>query len=64
MNVIVDALSHKPQSILASLILDDWKRMITVEDYNLQYYEDSNVALAYNVFATPSLLQDEDLREI
>ena len=71
-NVVVDALSHKSRGLLACLVLEDWKRTIIVEDYDLQYYEADDVALAYNVTATPSLLQhaketqwqDTELREI
>ena len=54
MNVAVDALSRKPHGILASLALEGWKKASTVKDYNQQYYEDENVALDYNVTATPS----------
>ena len=52
-NVVANALSRKPHVILASLALEGWKRASTVEGYNLQYYEDDNVALVYNVIATP-----------
>ena len=55
-NVVADALSWKPRGILASLDFEGWKRAATVEGYDLQYYEDENVALVYNVTATPSLL--------
>ena len=50
---MANALSRKPHVILASLALEGWKRASTVEGYNLQYYEDDNVALVYNVIATP-----------
>ena len=71
-NVVADALSRKPRGVLASLALEDWRRSVTVADYNLQYYESDNVALVYNVAATLSLLQhaketqwqDVELRDI
>ena len=56
-NVVADALSRKPRGVLASLALEDWRRSVTVADYSLQYYENDNVALVYNVTAIPSLLQ-------
>ena len=54
---MVNALSRKPCGILANLALKAWNRATTVEHYNLQYYEDENVALIYNVTATLSSLQ-------
>ena len=71
-NVVADALSRKSHGVLASLALEEWKRASIIEGYNLQYYEDNDVALVYNVTATPSLLQhaketqwqDAELREI
>ncbi|KAL5576960.1 hypothetical protein UlMin_018659 [Ulmus minor] len=70
-NVVADALSRKPQGILACLAFEDWSRSRTIVDYDLQYYEDSNQDFVYNLVATPLLLervkqgqwQDEDLRE-
>ena len=56
-NVVADALSRKSYGVLASLALEGWKRASTVEGYDLQYYKDDDVALVYNVIATPSLLQ-------
>ena len=44
-NVMADALSHKPHGILVSLVLEDWKRAVIIEDYDLQYYENDSVAL-------------------
>ena len=55
--MVANTLSQKPYGILASLALEGRKRTTTVEDYDLQYYEDENVALVYNVTTTPSLLQ-------
>ena len=52
---MADALSRKSHGVLASLALEGWKRASTIEGYDLQYYEDENVALVYNVTATPSL---------
>ena len=49
---MANALSEKPRGILASLALAGWKRTSTIEGFNLQYYEDENVALVYNVTAT------------
>ena len=71
-NVVADALSSKPRGLLASLVLEDWKRIVIIEDYDLQYYETDDVALVYNITATSSLLQhaketqwqDAKLREI
>ena len=31
-NVVADALSRKPRGLLASLVLEDWKRIVIVED--------------------------------
>ncbi|KAL5582686.1 hypothetical protein UlMin_015128 [Ulmus minor] len=70
-NVVADALSRKPQGILACLPFEDWLRSRKILDYDLQYYEDFNKAFVYNLVATPSLLervkqgqwQDVDLRE-
>ena len=56
-NVVADALSRKSYGVLASLALEEWKRASIIEGYNLQYYEDNDVALVYNVTATPSLFQ-------
>ena len=56
-NVVADTLSRKPCGILASLALENWRRSVTVADYNLQYYESDDVALVYNITATLSLLQ-------
>ena len=44
-NVVVDALYCKPHGLLAILVLEDWKRAVTIEDYNLHYYENDDVAL-------------------
>ena len=71
-NVVANALSRKPCGILASLTLKNWNRSVIASSYNLQYYEGNNVALVYNVTATPSLLQhanetqwqDANLRKI
>ena len=54
---MADELSQKSHGILASLALEGWKRTATVESYDLQYYEDKNVALFYNFTTTSSLLQ-------
>ena len=56
-NVMANALSRKSHGVLASLALEGLKRASTVEGYDQQYYEDRNVALVYNVTATPSLIQ-------
>ena len=56
-NVVADALSRKPRGLLASLVLEDWKRTVIVENYDLLYYEVDDVTFVYNVTATPSLLQ-------
>ena len=34
-NVLVNSLSRKPHGLLASLVLEDWKRVVTIKDYNL-----------------------------
>ena len=56
-NVVADALSGKPRGLLARLVLEDWKRAVTIEDYNLPYHENDDIALVFNVIATLSLLQ-------
>ena len=58
-NVVADALSRKPHGTLACLAFEDWKREITIGDYNLQYYEGEEVACIANVVATPVLLQQD-----
>ena len=71
-NVVADTLSRKPHGLLASLVLEDWKIVVFNEDYDLQCYENDDVALIYNVIAKLSLLQhaketqweDAELREI
>ena len=71
-SVVADALSRKPHGTLACLAFEDWKREITIGDYNLQYYVGEEVACVANVVATPVLLQqvkqhqwqDEKLRLI
>ncbi|XP_024021742.1 uncharacterized protein LOC112091712 [Morus notabilis] len=57
-NVVADALSRKTLGILASLALEDWKQSAIVGDYDLQYYEDSNKAMVYNLVSTPTLIQN------
>ena len=54
---MADALSHKPHGLLANLVLEDWKRAVTIEDYNLQYYQNDDATLVFIVTAIPSLLQ-------
>ncbi|XP_024031894.1 uncharacterized protein LOC112094654 [Morus notabilis] len=56
-NVVVDALSRKISGILASLTLEDWKRTEVVDGYDLQYYEDYNQGMAYNLVSKLALLQ-------
>ena len=56
-NVVADALYRKLHGVLASLALEGWKGASTIEGYVLQYYEDGNISLIYNVTTTPSLLQ-------
>ena len=55
--MVANTLSYKTRGILASLALKGWKRATTIEGYDLQYYEDENVALVYNVTTTPRLIQ-------
>ena len=62
-NVVADALSRKPHGTLACLAFEDWKREITIGDYNLQYYEGEEVACIANVVATPVLLQQVKQRQ-
>ncbi|XP_062118874.1 uncharacterized protein LOC133832564 [Humulus lupulus] len=47
-NVVMDALSRKSHGTLACLALEDWKRMITVGDYDLEYYEGKEIACVSN----------------
>ena len=56
-NVLVDALSRNPHDMLACQALEDWKRMLTIGDYNLQYYENDYTIYIYNIVVTPILLQ-------
>ena len=56
-NLVANALSRKPHGILAALALEGWKRLVVIGDYNLQFYEDENMACVYNMVATPTLLQ-------
>ena len=62
-SVVVDALSRKPHGTLACLAFEDWKREITIGDYNLQYYKGEEVACISNVVATPVLLQQVKQRQ-
>ena len=55
-NVVSDALSRKTHSMLASLILEDWKNSVTIGDYNLECGENGKPACTSNIVATPSLL--------
>ena len=34
-NVVADALSFKPCGLLASLVLEDWRRAVTIGDYDI-----------------------------
>ena len=56
-NVVADALSRKPTGTLASLTLEDWKRTEVVSEYDLQFYEDYNQAMVYNLIPTPAIVQ-------
>ena len=70
-NAVADALSRKNNGRIASLALEDWRR-VTIADFNLQYYEDNERAFLFNVIATPTLIQkvkqgqwhDEGLRRV
>ncbi|XP_024028602.1 uncharacterized protein LOC112093762 [Morus notabilis] len=59
-NVVADALSKKTTGTLASLALEDWKRTEVVSEYNLQFYEDYNQAMVYNLGSTPDIVQQVD----
>ena len=54
---MADAFICKPRRLLANLVLEDWERAITIENYDLQYYKNDDITLVYNVIASPSLLQ-------
>ena len=56
-NVVAAVLSYKPRGVLANLALEDWKRLMMIVGYDLQYYEGDGVSLVYNVTASPSLSQ-------
>ncbi|XP_024030590.1 uncharacterized protein LOC112094279 [Morus notabilis] len=56
-NVVADALRRKTLGIQAYLALEDWKQSEIVGNYDLQYYEDSNQAMVYNLVSTPTLIQ-------
>ena len=34
-NIVADALSCKPCGLVASLVLEDWRRAVTIEDYDI-----------------------------
>ena len=53
-NVVADALSRRSHGLVACLALDSWKNSVTIEDYNLEYYEDGYRAYVYNVIVVPS----------
>ncbi|PON67963.1 hypothetical protein PanWU01x14_099600, partial [Parasponia andersonii] len=56
-NVVADALSRKPRGALAALVFEDWKNSVAIGDYNLQYFENEDVAYLSNIVISPSLLQ-------
>ncbi|PON78979.1 hypothetical protein PanWU01x14_014800, partial [Parasponia andersonii] len=56
-NVVADALSRKPYDALAALVFEDWRNLIAIGDYNLQYFENEEVACLSNIVISPSLLQ-------
>ncbi|XP_062118839.1 uncharacterized protein LOC133832520 [Humulus lupulus] len=56
-SVVANALSRKPHGTLACLTLEDWKRMITMSDYELEYYDGKEIVCVSNVVVTPVLLQ-------
>ena len=56
-NVVADALSRKTSGTLASLALEDWKRTEVVSEYDLQYHEDYNQVVVYNLISAPALVQ-------
>ena len=56
-NVVADALSRKTSGTLASLALEDWKRTEVVSEYDLQYHEDYNQIVVYNLISAPTLMQ-------
>ena len=56
-NVVADALSRKTSGTLASLALEDWKKTEVVSEYNLQFYEDYNQAMVYNLVSTLDIVQ-------
>ena len=43
--------------MLASLAIEDWNRSVVIGDYNLQYYEDKNMAYIYNMVLIPTILK-------
>ena len=56
-NVVADTLSKKPTGTLASLALEDWKRTEVVSEYDLQFYEDYNQPMVYNLVSTLDIVQ-------
>ena len=38
-NVVTDALSRRPQRLLATLLIREWKALETIAEYNLQATE-------------------------
>ncbi|PON42269.1 Flotillin family [Parasponia andersonii] len=47
----------KPRGALATLVFEDWKNSVVIDDYNLQYFENEDVAYLRNIVISPSLLQ-------
>ena len=54
-NVVVDALNRKSQGALASIDSREWRMLETVEQFGLQYNEQTQGTLG-SLVATPSLL--------
>ena len=56
-NVVAYALCRKNYSVVVSLALEDWKRTVTIGDFDLQLCDDGHRSNICNMVATPSLVQ-------
>ncbi|PON31298.1 hypothetical protein PanWU01x14_370950, partial [Parasponia andersonii] len=47
----------KPHGALVTLVFEDWRNLVVIGDYNLQYFENEGVTCLSNIVISPSLLQ-------
>ncbi|XP_058068432.1 uncharacterized protein LOC131217512 [Magnolia sinica] len=55
-NVVADALSHKPHRVIAHLMIQQWKMLDTVKDFDIQLNLQTSVARLLNLAAQTSLI--------